>query len=216
MAKFYGVAALVLYFFTANAQNDTKSFTVRYTEGTIKPDGILDEPIWNDADSAADFHQYFPSDSAMAIQPTEIKMLYNDKTLFIGIKANADGPNYNTRSLQRDFRGPGIDQITLVFDTFNDGNTAFLFGINPFGVRREGLIANGGLDGRDFTTSWDVKWRGDAKIHDKYFTAELAIPLTSLKFKEGETKFRFNSYRLDMQTNERTTWMDIPQNQPIL
>ena len=43
----------------------------------------------------------------------------------------------------------------------------------------------------------------------------MAIPLTSFKFKEGETKWRFNSYRLDMQGNERTTWMPIPQNQRI-
>jgi len=175
----------------------------------------MDEAVWDEATGPKDFHQYFPLDSVMGIQQTEIKMLYNGTTLFVGIKANAAGPDYNTRSLQRDFRGGGIDQITLVFDTFNDGNTAFLFGINPFGVRREGLIANGGLNGGDFTTSWDVKWRGDAIIHDNYFIAEMAIPLTSLKFKEGETKFRFNSYRLDMQTNERTTWADIPQNQPI-
>ncbi|WP_343488463.1 DUF5916 domain-containing protein [Allomuricauda sp. d1] len=215
MAKFYVAIPLLFLFFFAHSQNSSKSFTVKYINETIIPDGILDESIWDTADSAKNYHQYFPSDSVMAIKPTEIKMLYNDKTLFIGIRAEADGPNYNTRSLQRDFRGPGIDQITLVFDTFNDGNTAFLFGINPFGVRREGLIANGGLDGRDFTTSWDVKWRGDAKIYDDYFTAEMAIPLTSLKFKEGEVKFRFNSYRLDMQTNERTTWVAIPQNQPI-
>ncbi|MEM1258660.1 MAG: DUF5916 domain-containing protein [Bacteroidota bacterium] len=215
MAKFYVAILLSLLFFLARSQTSPKSFIVKYINEEIKPDGILDESIWDTADSAKAYHQYFPSDSVMAIKPTEIKMLYNSTTLFIGIKAEADGPNYNTRSLQRDFRGPGIDQITLVFDTFNDGNTAFLFGINPFGVRREGLIANGGLDGGDFTTSWDVKWRGDAQIHDTYFTAEMGIPLTSLKFKEGETKFRFNSYRLDMQTNERTTWMDIPQNQPI-
>ena len=209
-------AIILLFLFSAaHSQNSTKSFTVKYINESITPDGIIDEPIWETADSVKDYHQYFPSDSVMAIKPTEIKMLYNGKTLFIAIRGEADGPNYNTRSLQRDFRGPGIDQTTLDFDTFNDGNTAFLFGINPFGVRREGLIANGGLDGGDFTTSWDVKWRGDAKIYDDYFTAEMAIPLTSLKFKEGETKFRFNSYRLDMQTNERTTWVDIPQNQPI-
>ncbi|BFP39679.1 hypothetical protein FGF1_05240 [Flavobacteriaceae bacterium GF1] len=215
MAKFYTAIPLLFLFLTVHSQNSLKSFTVKFVDATIKPDGVLDEAIWDTANSSQDFHQYFPLDSVMAIKQTEIKMLYNATTLFIGIKANADGPNYNTRSLQRDFRGGGIDQITLVFDTFNDGNTAFLFGINPFGVRREGLIANGGMDGGDFTTSWDVKWRGDAKIYDTYFTAELAIPLTSLKFKEGETKFRFNSYRLDMQTNERTTWIDIPQNQPI-
>ena len=215
MAKYYTAIPLLFLFLGVHSQNSPKSFTVKFIENTITPDGVLDEAVWSQANSANDFHQYFPSDSVPAIKTTEIKMLYNSTTLFVGIKAQADGPNYNTRSLQRDFRGPGIDQITFVFDTFNDGNTAFLFGINPFGVRREGLIANGGSNGRDFTTSWDVKWRGDAKVYDDYFTAELAIPLTSLKFKEGERKFRFNTYRLDMQTNERTTWIEIPQNQPI-
>ncbi len=215
MGKNYLALFFLLFLHLGFAQNPPKSFVVKYINTSIQADGILDEPVWEDAQGPTNFHQYFPIDSVMAVQQTEIKMVYNGTTLFIAIKGRAAGPNYNTRSLQRDFRGGGIDQISLVFDTFNDGNTAFLFGINPFGVRREGLIANGGLDGRDFTTSWDVKWRGDAKIYEDHFTAEMAIPLTSLKFKEGETKFRFNSYRLDMQTNERTTWINIPQNQPI-
>ena len=203
----------LLFFISIQAQQ--KSVLVKFIDTEIVPDGILDEPIWQEADSATDFHQYFPTDSVMAIKGTRVKMLYTNTMLYIGIRGEADGPNYNTRSLQRDFRGGGIDQISLVFDTFNDATNAFIFGINPFGVRREGLIANGGTNGNDFTTSWDVKWRGDAKIYDDHFTAEMAIPLTSLKFKEGETKWRFNSYRLDMQTNERTTWVNIPQNQPI-
>ncbi|MEM8509005.1 MAG: DUF5916 domain-containing protein [Bacteroidota bacterium] len=213
MGKNYLTHLFLLFLCSLYAQN--RSFTVKYVSENITPDGVLDEAIWENAEGPKDFYQYFPLDTVRGIQQTEVKMLYNGTTLFIGIKGNAEGSNYNTRSLQRDFRGGGIDQISLVFDTFNDGNTAFLFGINPFGVRREGLIANGGSNGSDFTTSWDVKWRGDAKIYDTYFTAEMAIPLTSLKFKEGETKFRFNSYRLDMQTNERTSWVNIPQNQPI-
>lgn len=215
MAKIYASLFFLLVTFQIHSQNQTKSFVVKFINEKIQPDGVLDEAVWDEAESANDFYQYFPSDSVMAEQKTEIKMLYNSTTLFIAIKGSAAGPNYNTRSLQRDFRGGGIDQITLVFDTFNDATNAFLFGINPFGVRREGLISNGGGNGGDFTTSWDVKWRGDAKIQDDNFTAEMAIPLTSVKFKEGAKKWRFNSYRLDMQTNERTTWIDIPQNQPI-
>lgn len=45
--------------------------------------------------------------------------------------------------------------------------------------------------------------------------AELAIPLTSLKFREGETQWRLQSYRFDMQTNERSVWNHVPQNQSI-
>lgn len=217
MSKYYSavVLSLVCFLVTAQDENSKKSFIVKYIEGAIQPDGILNEEIWAFADGPKDFQQYFPTDSILAEKQTEIKMLYSNTHLYVGIKGYAEGPNYNTRSLQRDFRGGGIDQISLVFDTFNDNTNAFLFGINPFGVRREALITGGGGQFRGFTTSWDVKWKGDAKIYDDYFTAEMAIPLTSFKFKEGETKWQFNSYRLDMQTNERTTYAKIPQNQPI-
>ncbi|KKM75171.1 hypothetical protein LCGC14_1392950, partial [marine sediment metagenome] len=74
----------------------------------------------------------------------------------------------------------------------------------------------GGEDSdNDFNTSWDVKWLGESKTFENYYTAELAIPLTSFKFREGETKWRFQSYRFDMQTNERSAWYRVPQNQSI-
>ncbi|MDC6367747.1 MULTISPECIES: DUF5916 domain-containing protein [Flavobacteriaceae] len=193
----------------------TKSFTVKYIDQPIQIDGVLDESVWEIAESAHDFQQYFPSDSTLAIQQTDIKMLYDANTLYIGIKLNTEGTDYVIPSLQRDYRAGGNDNISLLFDTFNDGTNAFLFGMNPYGVRREALISNGGIDLRGFTTSWDVKWRGESKIHEDHYICEMAIPLTSFKFKQGTTKWRFNSYRFDMQTNETSTWMEIPQNQFI-
>ena len=128
---------------------------------------------------------------------------------------NAVGNNYSLTSLKRDYRGSGVDSFSLLFDTYNDGTNAFIFGINPFGVRREGLISGGGNDGRDYNLSWDVKWQGNSKIYDDHYTSEMIIPLTSLKFKEGATKWRFNSYKIDTQSNERSSWSRIPQNQNI-
>jgi hypothetical protein len=201
--------------FTNSGQPLNKSFTVRLVDQTINADGILDEAVWDSAESAHDFWEYFPLDSIQAREQTEIKMLYDDKFLYIGITVKSAGKSYAIQSLKRDFRAGNSDNISLLFDTFNDGNNAFLFGINPYGVRREGLVSGGGLDLRGFTISWDVKWKGNAKIYDNYYTAELAIPLTSFKFKEGETKWRFNSYKFDTQSNETSTWMNIPQNQNI-
>ena len=210
---------LLLGILTTHSQNDfsskQKSFQVKYISDFIKLDGVLDEPIWAEAESAKDFWEYFPVDSILAREQTDIKMLYDDKNLYIGIKVNTKGKNYAIESLRRDFRAGNSDNITLLFDTFNDGNNAFLFGTNPYGVRREGLVSGGGLDLRGFTISWDVKWRGESKIYDGYYTSEMVIPLTSFKFREGETKWRFNSYRFDTQSNENSTWVRIPQNQNI-
>ncbi|MEZ2414545.1 DUF5916 domain-containing protein [Muriicola sp. E247] len=217
--KVFMASFLLLGILTSQSQNDfsnkQKSFQVKYINDFIKLDGILDEPIWSEADSAKDFWEYFPVDSILAREQTDIKMLYDDKNLYIGIKVYTKGKDYAIESLKRDFRAGNSDNITLLFDTFNDGNNAFLFGTNPYGVRREGLVSGGGLDLRGFTISWDVKWKGESKIYDNYYTSEMVIPLTSFKFREGERKWRFNSYRFDTQSNENSTWVRIPQNQNI-
>jgi hypothetical protein len=216
MRKSLCITALLFSFSCSiSGQNNDKSFTVKFISDIIQIDGIMDEPIWETADSARDFQQYFPSDAIRAKQHTEIKMLYNGNTLFIGIRADSPGKDYVIPTLRRDFRAGGNDNISLLFDTFNDGTNAFLFGINPYGVRREALISGGGADLRGFTTSWDVKWQGESKVYENYYIVEIAIPLSSLKFREGATKWRFQSYRFDMQSNERSVWMPIPQNQLI-
>lgn len=216
MAKIYIVYLFALcIFFQSFSQETPKKFLVKHISEPIQIDGMLDEAIWNVAESANEFHQYFPSDSVSATQKTDIKMLFDDKNLYLGLRMYAEGKDYIVPSLRRDFRAGGNDNVTLLFDTFNDGTNAFLFGINPLGVRREALISGGGSDLRGFVTSWDVKWRGESKIYDTYYTAEIAIPLTSFKFREGETQWRFNSYRFDMQANERSSWVRIPQNQII-
>ncbi len=212
-------SALALFFFsiTSYCQISTKSFTVKYTSEKIIVDGLLNEPVWTFSESAGEFQQYFPADNVPAQYQTDIRMLTDDTTLYVGLTVYTPGSNYIIPSLERDFRASGNDNISLIFDTFNDGTNAFLFGINPYGVRREVLISGGGQNvDTDFTTSWDVKWKAETKIYDNYYTAEIAIPLTSMKFTEGETKWRFQSYRFDMQSNERSNWFVIPQNQSVI
>ncbi|WP_149303696.1 DUF5916 domain-containing protein [Pareuzebyella sediminis] len=216
MSKTPCVLFLLFFVLLGFGQASKKSFVVKFVSDIPKIDGILDEPVWQTVDGPKDFQQYFPSDSVLAKQPTIIKMFSNGTTLYIGIKVFSNGNNWIVPSLERDFRAGGNDNISLMFDTFNDGTNAFLFGINPLGVNREALISGGGQRPEtDFNTSWDVKWKGESKLFENYYTSEIAIPLTSLKFREGETKWRFQSYRFDMQTNERSVWSHVPQNQSI-
>lgn len=215
MTKTIPVLILLLYSIFSFGQTTNKSFTVKYISEIPEIDGILDESIWKTTESINNFQQFFPSDSILASQQTDIKIVYDNTTLYVGITVQAKGNDWVIPSLKRDFSAGGNDNISLLFDTFNDGSNAFLFGINPYGVRREALISGGGQSSSGFTTSWDVKWKGEAQLGDKSYTAELAIPLTSFKFKEGETKWRFQSYRFDQQTNEESVWYKIPQNQVI-
>ena len=146
------------------AQETEKKIFVKLINEPIVVDGDLSEPIWQEAGAAENFQQYFPSDSILAKQQTQIKMLYDNSTLYLGVTVYSSGDQYIIPSLQRDFRAGNNDNISFLFDTFKDGTNAFLFGTNPLGVRREALITGGGADLSGFTTSWDVKWRGETKL----------------------------------------------------
>jgi len=218
--NYFTLRKLVVFFallniFISFSQTKTKVIHVKYIHEPITIDAVLDEDAWSKAEPAKNFWQYFPTDSIQAKQQTTIKMLFDDDNLYVGMKVNAKGKNYIIPSLRRDFRASGNDNISLIFDTFNDGTNAFFFGTNPYGVRREALISGGGTELRGFNTNWDTKWVGETKIHKDYYTVEWMIPLSAFKYREGETKWRFNSYHFDTQDNERNTWMNIPQNQFI-
>lgn len=207
---------LIFYYSVTFSQESNKQFTVKYISEPITTDGVLDEPIWGFADDVTNFWQNFPTDSLQAEQQVVVKILFDDENLYIGSKVNAIGKNYTIPSLKRDYRGRGSDGLSFLFDTFNDGTNAYMFGINPYGVRKEAQISGGGTNLRGFNASWDTKWKGESKIYDTYYTSEIIIPLTAFKFKEGETKWRFNSYSFDTQSNERSSWAKVPQNQFLI
>ena len=206
-----------LFIITLAANNEDQPYlTVVKTKTPIQLDGVLDEAFWQRSQPAKDFWEYFPSDSSLSKVQTEVYMAFDDDFLYIGAKCYSVGENYLVPTLRRDYRAGGNDNITFLLDPFNDKTNAFVFGMNPYGVTREALISNGGRNGGDFDTSWDNKWSGASKIYDGYWICELAIPFNTLRFKEGEKEWNFNCYRFDTQSNTRSTWQKIPQNQVIM
>lgn len=176
----------------------------------------MSEEVWQTTDVADNFWQNFPMDTSRAIAQSEVRMTYDENFIYIFAKCYStadDGDTYYvTPSLRRDFRGAGNDFITFIFDTFQDQTNAFVFGINPYGVQREGLIANGGAIRSDFSLSWDNKWYTAAKIYPGYWTAEVAIPFKSIRFKANTEEWNMQFYRLDSHVNERNTWSRVPRN----
>jgi hypothetical protein len=181
-------------------------------------DGILDEAIWQDAEGwNGNFMQYFPSDTSVSNYPSRVKVAFDDTNLYLAAIMENKGPRkYVSTSLRRDFRGEQNDGISFVFDTFNDGTNAFQFGVNPYGVQREALLANGGSRSDDLNLAWDNKWFSEAKIMENHWQVEVIIPLSTLRFNEGAQNWNVNFYRIDSHSGERSTWAPIPRNIPII
>ena len=192
-----------------------KTIDVGFTSENIIIDGALDEAHWNELEPAKNFWQYFPIDTVQAEAQTEIYLSTNGENLYVGIKCYSTGNDWIVNSLKRDYRAGGNDNITLVFDSFDDQTNGFFFGINPEGVIREGVVTNGGNSFRDFSESWDNKWKGQAQKYENYWTAELEIPFSTLRFDANNKKWGLVAYRFDTQSNEISVWNRVPRNQTM-
>lgn len=203
--------------FTLQAQVSDTLF-VKKTTAEITLDGELNEAEWMLADVAEGFWQYFPFDTSFSKLDTEVRVLFDDEFIYFGARmGNLDEERgYITPSLRRDYRGQANDGITVVLDPFLDNTNAFVFGVNPFGMQREGLLSNGGSDGGSFDLGWDNIWYAGAKQQQGYWTAEMAIPLKTLRFKENSSHWNIKLYRIDSEYTERSTWPKSPRQFSII
>src|SRR5205807_3081036 len=74
---------------------------VRIAEA-LKIDGLLDEAAWSLAQPATDFLQQQPTEGTPASERTEVRVLFNDKSIYFGIRAlYSDAKHINARDLVR-------------------------------------------------------------------------------------------------------------------
>src|SRR6266550_2010125 len=92
----------------------------------IKIDGLLDELPWSLAQPATDFLQEQPNEGEPASEKTEVRFLFNDKNLYIGIRAfDSEAKRINARELVRDAEFSNDDTVAILLDTYDDRRNAF-------------------------------------------------------------------------------------------
>lgn len=181
---------------------------ISQTSNTINVDGILDEPVWSSADIATHFQRVLPTDTGFAIAQTEVKVTYNESTLFVGIICYDSSPGKRpVESLRRDFNFQKNDNFIVFMDTYNDQTNGFAFGVSAAGAQWDGVQANGGTVNLD----WDIKWRSAVKNYKDRWVAEFAIPFRSIRYNGGDKEWGINFSRLDLKSNEKSSWAPMPR-----
>lgn len=171
-------------------------------------DGLLQESGWQTARIAEGFVQMRPQEGAPASEKTEVRMLYDDDALYIGARLYDSSPDSVAGDL---FRRDGTvfsDWFYVMVDSYNDGRTAFVFSVNPFGVKKDILVSNDTQE----DASWDAVWDAAAHRDEQGWTAELRIPLAQLRFREssGEQTWGLNFQRRIARKGEYVFWSPIP------
>ena len=177
-------------------------------QGPIALDGKLDEPSWASAPLATNFVQNDPREGEPASFETEVKLLYDDRALYIGVFAKDPEPAaIIINELRKDFNTGTADGFQVVIDTFHDARNGYQFAINPGGAKWDSQMSN---EGREQNSNWDGIWDVGTRVGSDGWYAEIEIPFKTLKFGPADMQtWGINFQRRLRRRNENSYWSPL-------
>lgn len=186
----------------------------------MRVDGLLSEAVWREASPISGFRQKEPTEGAPATEETEIRIVHDAGTMYVGVTARDRTPrSVIARILARDkvmiadFDGKpkfaGDDAIAILFDPFHDHRNAFVFATNPNGAEFDALLTD---EGREFNVDWRGIWSVSSKRTADGWSAEFAIPFRTLRYPSSPATWGFNAYRIIRRKNEETLWRSFSRS----
>jgi len=185
---------------------------------------ITGEPIWETAAPGDGFIQIEPSEGAPMSERTEVRVLYTDTTLYIGIICFDREPGgIVAGDPRRDGALDEHDSVRLILDTYYDRQSGFVFGTNPAGLEYDAQVVNEGQGGSfvqrqmggsggGFNINWDGTWRVATAVTSEGWSAEFAIPFRTLRFPDARAqRWGFNVQRNIRRRNETGFWAGLPR-----
>src|SRR5437867_7187573 len=167
-------------------------------------DGSLGEAFWATADSSPDLVEIEPDEGGVPQGRTVIRVLANPEEILIGVKCfDPDPKGIVAYSKARDAELDEEDHVLIVLDTFGDQRSGYVFAVNPNGSRFDGLVT---AQGDDVNSNWDAIWDAAATPDPTGWSAEIRLPIKSLRFKRGLTRWGFNVERRLQRLQETSRW----------
>ena len=170
--------------------------------GDIALDGRLEDDAWRAAKVMSGFVQSQPVEGRPAVHDTEVRVLFDDEAVYIGLRMWDPEPTGIARQLfRRDDRGQA-DQIEVAFDPNLDRRTGYLFGVTAANVQRDEYL----YDDEREDSAWDAVWESEVQVDAQGWTAEMRIPLSQMRYEASDDPqtWGFNVHRVRLASNERS------------
>lgn len=169
-------------------------------------DGKLNDLAWDEGEWSGGYAQQLPNEGAAPSQPTYLKIVFDDKNVYVAIKAIDNDKKIDARRGNRDqFYG---DIVGVCFDSYLDYRTGFEFDLSAGGAKIDLILLNNDID-----MSWNPVWEGKTFVADSIWTAEMKIPLSQLRFSQkDEQVWGLHAWRWINRNFEESQWNLIPRN----
>ena len=173
-------------------------------------DGKLVEESWLKAEPATSFTQTDPDEGKPASERTELRVLYDDEALYVGMRLFDSDPSAIVRRLVKRDEDVDADRVTVYLDPMHDHFTGAFFRVSASGVQKDATVFNDSWD----DSSWDAVWDSAVTIDAEGWNVEMRIPLSQLRYQHVDPAvWGINVSRYVQRKNE-TAWLEaVPKSE---
>jgi hypothetical protein len=197
------------------AGSSRKTISAVRTEHAPILDGMVTDPQWQKAPAVLDFTQFDPIEGSLPTELSSVRILYDDRTLYVGVICYDSRPDQIVRQLTRRDRSSEAERFTVQIDSYHDHQTAFVFSTNVSGVQSDGVLSQ---DGAVYDITLDMVWSVKTATYLDGWSAEFEIPFNALRFAEqdgGELEWGINFRRYISRKHETDEWVMIPRSEHL-
>ncbi len=178
----------------------------------LKLDGRLDDEVYSATKPFGGLLQVAPNYGAESSERTDVWITYDQDNIYVSARCWDSTPpeKWISNELRRDTNQlRQNDHFGVMFDTFYDRRSGFLFYTNPLGALADySVVDEGGSN-----TDWNPVWSSHTGRFEGGWTVEMAIPFKTLRYRSGLNQVWGIQLRRSIRhKNEWTYLTPVPRN----
>ena len=178
-------------------------FAIFIKAESIKVDGILDEPEWENAFSINEFYQTSPFNLKKSKDETVAYIFSNKDGIYVGFINKQSNASMLSKKTLRDEMTSLSDKNSVNIDFDGDGNKAYILAINLGDSYFDAIKIKTG----DFKTDWDGDWIAKTKRYDGYWVSEFYLPWNLVLMNQPKGNKRKIKYSVARYRAKEQIWV---------
>ena len=165
-------------------------------------DSHANEPAWDQALIVDEFVSYRPVPDAEPVAKATVRVLSDAMGLYVHYTVVDPEPeSVNARYATRDNIWGG-ETAGLYLDPAGDGQRAYLFLCNPYGIQSDATRVAGSGD----SFSWDGQWMSAGRVTDTGYEIEIGIPWSSVRHPPSIDQIGLSLLYSNYRESQRSGW----------
>lgn len=173
-------------------------------------DGSLDDAAWQNAPVAVDFITNTPEYGKPASLKTEVRIVYDNSSIYIGAYLYDDPGEIRRQFTTRDnLLRANVDYFSVFLDTYHDRQNAYQFLVSARNVQTDARVSTNykADEGTYGDVSWDAVWDSRVSVRPDGWVVEMRIPFFSIRFtRKPEQIWGIQFMRFSRRFNETSFW----------